>query len=131
MSAPRRSHAECLYALLLRVYPAAFRREFGAEMLQLFRDRRRAREPAIRLWLHLLDDFVFSVPPQHLATLKEDPMPIVRRFAGIALIVFAAVHIGIDLTHPGLAMGGLMILIMVVSLAAGVALLLVRPRKPA
>ncbi|HEX7243170.1 MAG TPA: hypothetical protein VF263_22995 [Longimicrobiaceae bacterium] len=131
MSAPRRGLAERLYALLLRAYPAAFRREFGAEMLQLFRDRRRAGEPPLRLWLHLLADFAFSVPPQHLATLKEDPMLVARRLVGIALILLAAVHFAIDLTHPGMGMGWLMILLMVLSLAAGVALLLVRPRKPA
>ncbi|MCG6957098.1 MAG: ABC transporter permease [Gemmatimonadetes bacterium] len=56
-----------LYRRLLSLYPAAFRERYGADLLQVFDDRR--REPqfrrlmgGIRLVLFLLRDFVTSMP---------------------------------------------------------------------
>lgn len=57
-----------LYALLLYLYPLAFRREYGDEMLQLFNDQRRAVRGAggyAMLWLKTLRDLVLSVPAAH------------------------------------------------------------------
>ncbi len=59
--------SEKIYALLLRLYPTRFRREYRDEALQLVRDRmhdergwRRAR-----LWIDLLADFARSAPRVH------------------------------------------------------------------
>jgi Peptidase family S41/N-terminal domain of Peptidase_S41 in eukaryotic IRBP len=61
--------SEKIYAWLLRLYPSRFRREYGEEALQLFRDRARD-EPGIygktRLWLDLLIDLAISVPAQYI-----------------------------------------------------------------
>ena len=57
-----------LYALLLHLYPRAFRREYGESMLQLFDDQRRAARGAggnAMLWLKTLRDLVLSVPAAH------------------------------------------------------------------
>ena len=60
--------SEKLYTLLLRLYPAAFRREYGDAALQLFRDRlhdERGFLPRLRLWLDLLVDLGLSIPPEY------------------------------------------------------------------
>jgi hypothetical protein len=56
--------SERLYELLLRFYPRDFRDHYGAEMLQLFRDRL-ATEPRFRLWLNVLVDLAHSLPREH------------------------------------------------------------------
>jgi len=65
--------SEKIYAWLLRLYPACFRKYYGEEALQLFRDRARDERgflPQLRLWLDLLGDLVISVPREyrHLPT---------------------------------------------------------------
>jgi len=146
---PERDAAERVYALLLRAYPAAFRERFGAEMRQLFRDRRRDAaergEGAARFWLGLAADAVRSLPAQHLADLRErrhaapaltpvhrfqDRAMIFRKLAGAVLVLIALFHIGIDVAHPHSSMGGLAILLTALMLAAG-AVLLVYPRRAA
>jgi hypothetical protein len=57
-----------LYALLLYLYPNAFRREYGEAMLQLFQDQRRGVRGVggyAMLWLKTLRDLVLSVPAAH------------------------------------------------------------------
>ena len=74
--------SEKLYTLLLRLYPAAFRREYGDAALQLFRDRLRDERgflPRLRLWLDLLVDLGLSLPPEYRrapSALVPAPMPI-------------------------------------------------------
>jgi len=60
--------SEKLYAWLLRLLPSGFRREYGAEALQLFRDRNRDETgwfARLRLWLDLLTDLAASVPREY------------------------------------------------------------------
>lgn len=57
--------SERLYALLLGLYPAYFRKAYGDEALQLFRDRIRDERgllSGLRLWLDLLFDLAISIP---------------------------------------------------------------------
>jgi hypothetical protein len=64
----RSSFAVRLYALLLHLYPASFRREYGEAMLQLFNDQRRAARGAgghAMLWFKVLRDLAQSVPAVH------------------------------------------------------------------
>jgi hypothetical protein len=60
--------SERLYTLLLRLYPARFRKEFGNEAVQLFRDRLRDERGfflRLRLWLDLLADIGSSLPREY------------------------------------------------------------------
>jgi hypothetical protein len=57
--------SEKIFAWLLRLYPSPFRKAYGEEALQLFRDRSRAEKGfflRLRLWLDLLADLAVSVP---------------------------------------------------------------------
>ncbi len=60
--------SEKIYAWLLRLYPPQFREAYGAEALQLFRDRARDEKgflPSLRLWLDLVADLAISVPGEY------------------------------------------------------------------
>jgi Bacterial Ig-like domain (group 3) len=60
--------SERIYAWLLRLYPSSFRREYGEEALQLFRDRSRDENgllSKLRLWFDLLADLAISVPREY------------------------------------------------------------------
>src|SRR5688500_4907506 len=52
--------SERLYALLLRLYPRAFRERYAQEVLSTFRDRLH-HEPPFRLGLDVLKDAVVSI----------------------------------------------------------------------
>jgi hypothetical protein len=57
--------SEKIYACLLRLYPALFRQKYGAEALQLFRDRMRDQRGSVRkvrVWIDLLTDFALGLP---------------------------------------------------------------------
>ena len=59
--------AERLYSALLRLYPPAFRREFGEAMVEAFReayrDNRRLRG---YFWLSIIVDLVRSASREHV-----------------------------------------------------------------
>ncbi|MGA2073958.1 MAG: S41 family peptidase [Terriglobia bacterium] len=60
--------SEKLYAWLLRLYPANFRKVYGEEALQLFRDcqgNEKGSLPGLRFWLHLLADMAISLPREY------------------------------------------------------------------
>ena len=60
--------SEKLYALLLRLYPARFRRNWEEDALQLFRDRlqdERGTFRRLRLWFDVLGDLAVSAPREH------------------------------------------------------------------
>jgi Peptidase family S41/N-terminal domain of Peptidase_S41 in eukaryotic IRBP len=60
--------SEKIYACLLRLFPSHFRKAYGDEALQLFRDRARDEKgffPRVRLWLDLLADLAISLPRQY------------------------------------------------------------------
>jgi hypothetical protein len=61
-----------MYALLLRLYPRAFRERYAQEMMRTFRDRLR-HESTARLWIDVLEDAVVSIPRQHWV---REPHPI-------------------------------------------------------
>jgi hypothetical protein len=62
-----------IYRLLLRAYPPDFRREYGAEMAQVFCDSCRdafARDGAasmVGVWLRAIGDLAATAPKEHLA----------------------------------------------------------------
>ncbi len=66
-----------VYRLLLFVYPAAYRREYGPPMIQVYRDlcrnsyQQRGMVGLLSLWLRLLADLLTSSIGQHLDSLRE------------------------------------------------------------
>ena len=70
--------SEKLYALLLRLYPARFRRNWEQDALQLFRDRlqdERGTFRRLRLWLDVLGDLAVSAPQEHRRAPVAAPVP--------------------------------------------------------
>lgn len=67
--------SERIFAYLLRLYPRAFREEYGGAMLQVFEDRL-GKEPRfggrVRLWAELLMDVARSAPREHF---RGRPLP--------------------------------------------------------
>jgi hypothetical protein len=64
--------SERIYRVLIRAYPARYRREYAEPMAQLFRDRLREAKTAwavSRLWMHTLADLASTVPTTHLERL--------------------------------------------------------------
>lgn len=57
-------HERCYRGLVL-LFPRRFRRVYGSEMVQVFRDDLHERGP-VRTWSRALSDLVFSVPVQHV-----------------------------------------------------------------
>jgi hypothetical protein len=60
--------SEKIYARLLRLYPAHFRKQYEAEALQLIRDRLRDERgfyKRARLWWDLLTDILIALPSAH------------------------------------------------------------------
>lgn len=76
MTAPR-PLGERVFRALLLLYPASFRRRFGDEMLEFYRDRRdeqrrrRGAEVPWRLWTHLVRDLLIAAPLQHVHALRH------------------------------------------------------------
>ena len=66
--------SERMYALLLRLYPRAFRQRYAQEMMRTFRDRLR-HEPTFRLWIDVLKDAVVSIPHRHWVQDKHPMLP--------------------------------------------------------
>lgn len=81
--------SERVYRNLLCLYPAGHRRQYGPQMVQLFRDmchQTYHREQSIgllSLWLHLLPDLAVSVGTERISDLKGNGM---RRFCGQAKV---------------------------------------------
>lgn len=139
--------AERVFDLLVRAHPAAFRERFGAEMRQLFRDRRRDAaergEGAARFWLDLVADALRSLPSQHLAAFAEwrapsahapatpfqEKMMVIRKLLGAFLVLLALGHIVFDVAHTHSSMGGLAILMTALMFTAGALLLVYRRRR--
>lgn len=115
--------SEKLYALLLRLYPARFRRQYGEEAMLLFRERLRDERGAVarlRLWLDLLLDAGSSLPREYrrgapalnaapvapaglpLFQTIEPKLPKPGSFLGGTLMAFVAVGgLGFLLNHAG------------------------------
>jgi hypothetical protein len=77
--------AEQLYHLLLFVYPATHRREYGPLMVQLFRDLcrdsycQKGFVGLVRLWSHVLADTVVTATVEHFYAFQEGGQLMTRR----------------------------------------------------
>jgi hypothetical protein len=101
-----------IYALMLKAYPAEFRREYGPHMAQVFRDCGRdaksRKRPVVlmHLWLITLLDLVKTAPKEHVDSLRKGKsvMNNLRRdalalFGCIAIIVVALVLLNYGRAH--------------------------------
>ena len=119
------SAADRIYGLLLRAYPVQFRRRFGAEMLQLFRDQRSEQESlGPGFWLAVLGDVAGSAPAERLDAWRTNTngdtqleVGTMKTMAILSILIgaFEAVNAGMEGYLGGVVNGG------GVSLLAGVA----------
>ena len=78
--------SEKIYAFLLHLYPARFRRQYGAEALQLFEDRMRDERGLLRklrLCADLLTDFALGLPQAYRNTYTPAETPAWQTAAGL------------------------------------------------
>jgi hypothetical protein len=100
-----------IYRRLLRLYPASFRRAFGDEMVQVFRDQmedaRSERLGTVRLWLRILGDLAGSSTHERM----EDALnnhPVLTRALLVAIpaaILGGASFVGAGAAIPASALG--------------------------
>jgi hypothetical protein len=81
--------SEKIYIWLLKLYPAAFREEYGVAAVQLFRDRLLAERGVLarcRLWFDLIVDLAVSIPREYGRRGRHiEPQPGVYRFSEEAI----------------------------------------------
>ena len=73
----KRARAERVYTWFLRLYPGAYRRIFGQQMLQTFQDHYRDAietegESELRFWFGVAGDESKSLVREHIAALREE-----------------------------------------------------------
>jgi putative ABC transport system permease protein len=89
-----------IYRLLLRLYPASFRADYGEEMAAIFRARLREAGGAahVALWLAALEEVLVNAPAAHWQILKQDLRYTIRtlnRARGFALTAILVTAVGV------------------------------------
>ena len=85
-----------LYELLILVYPAQFRQEYGPPMVQAFRDELRdmlqngCKAGAVRLWIHALFDLFISAYKEHCWEIQHMRVNTLIRHSDLAAFFTAA-----------------------------------------
>jgi DsbC/DsbD-like thiol-disulfide interchange protein len=85
-----------LYRLLLRLYPASFRAEYGEEMCAVFAARRR-NEPAPITWLRAIAEVASNAPRVQADVLRQDvawTVRMLRHSPGFALTALCITALG-------------------------------------
>lgn len=117
------TNSEKLYAVILRLYPARFRRQYGEEAMRVLRERLRDERgiaARLRLWIDLLLDAGSSLPREYrrgAAALSVAPaaphgVPLFRTletelpkpgsfFGGTVMAFLAVAGLGFLLNHAG------------------------------
>ena len=88
------------YKLLLRLYPASFRNEYGAEMCKDF-DARARRESQVTLLVSVFFDTLVNAAAAHSDILRQDlryTWRTLRRSPGFALMATVVIAVGIGAT---------------------------------
>lgn len=88
----RRSRSERFYRLLLRVLPFDFRREFGTEMEDCFRQEQNDGS-RVSLWWRTIAGFVRTAPSQHMDIFRRDLKQAIRSFQHNSLMALIAVSV--------------------------------------
>jgi putative ABC transport system permease protein len=93
-----------LYRLLLRLYPASFRAEYGREMTSVFERRRQAATATgsrVALWFDVVTDTITNAPGIHWDILRQDLRFATRtltRTPALSLTVMLVAALGIGAT---------------------------------
>ncbi len=82
------------YRALVRLYPPAFRDEYGDDLVALLHDQL-ADEPGPRVWARAIRDLLLTVPTQHLEAHMHHPsqraLTVVAAAAAIVALVIGSV----------------------------------------
>src|SRR5687767_1497230 len=89
-----------IYRLLLLLYPASFRTDYGADMSGIFRARLGAARGIERLtlWFDVVQEVIVNAPAAHWDILKQDLRYTIRslnRARGFALTVILVTALGV------------------------------------
>jgi predicted permease len=90
-----------LYRLLLHLYPASFRGEYGEEMAAIFRHRLREADglfSTLALWISVVQETIMNAAAVHWDILKQDvryTARTLRRSRGFALTAIVIVALGV------------------------------------
>ena len=93
--------APLVLRILLRLYPASFRRDYGDEMIRLFLERRQAARGAgavVALWLATVGDTLVAAAQTQWDTLRQDlayALRTFRRAPGFTATVLVVAALGI------------------------------------
>ncbi len=94
----RLTASQRFYALMLKAYPAEFRREYGRHMAQAFRDcglaahSRKRPVVLMHFWLVILLDLVKTAPKEHVDKLRKE-RSVMNNLRKDALALFACIAI--------------------------------------
>lgn len=101
--------AEGAYRVLLLVYPAGHRCEYGPLMVQLFRERchdvrwQKGKWGLVRLWWHVLKDTLVTAVVEHLDELKERSRRMTKRqqtLVGVCVLGPLVLWTGLFIINP-------------------------------
>jgi hypothetical protein len=112
------------YRRLVRLYPRAFRDEFGTDLVDLLTEQLRD-EPTGRVVARGLIDLALTVPTQHLEA-HMDRSPNTALTCALGALAFATTAVGVAVGHPAVLVGCLAVGITL----AGLALLNARRGRP-
>jgi hypothetical protein len=112
------------YRRLVRLYPRAFRDEFGTDLVDLLAEQLRD-EPTGRVLARGLIDLALTVPAQHLEA-HMDRSPNLALTCALGALAFATTAVGIAVGHPAILVACLAVGIGL----AGLALLNTRRGRP-
>src|SRR5262245_61233974 len=104
-----------MFDLLLRLYPASFRHEYGAELRAAFDQRRRTESGlgVAGLWLEAIADTCTAAATVHLDILRHDLSYAGRTLArapGFAVVAVAIVALGIGATTAAFSVADFVLL---------------------
>jgi hypothetical protein len=113
-----------VYRRLVRLYPRAFRDEYGADLVDLLAEQLRDERTG-RVVARSLADLALTIPNQHLEAHMERSSNLVATCA-LGAVAFATAVVGVAVGHPAV----LAVCLAIAAVTAGLALLNARRGRP-